>query len=363
MTMHEGLIDQSDKFKKRVASADLSQYKVIQRGQLVVGFPIDEGVLDFQSRYAEAIVSPAYGVWDLSDETRTDRNYLARFLRSPIALAYYRSKLRGSTARRRSLPSATFLELPIPHPPLDEQRRIAAILDQADALRAKRRQTLAHLDDLTQSIFLDMFGDPEDAIYAGRTVPLDEVVSDFQGGKNLVALDSIMSTRNRVLKISAVTQSHFRPNESKPVPDDYEPPANHYVHAGDLLISRANTTELVGATAFVAEAPPNLLLPDKLWRLVWRHPQETEPLYVWALFQTAAIRRQLSARSSGTGGSMKNISKAKMRTLPVPWPERTVQQAFVRRLRQAQSCRRRAAAADLDDLFASLQSRAFSGQL
>lgn len=63
MTMHEGLVDQQEKFKKRVASEDVSSYKVIERGQLVVGFPIDEGVLDFQTRYDRAIVSPAYGVW------------------------------------------------------------------------------------------------------------------------------------------------------------------------------------------------------------------------------------------------------------------------------------------------------------
>jgi type I restriction enzyme S subunit len=66
MTMHDGLVDQSAKFKKRVASADVSDYKVIKRGQMVVGFPIDEGVLDFQTLYDEGIVSPAYGVWELT---------------------------------------------------------------------------------------------------------------------------------------------------------------------------------------------------------------------------------------------------------------------------------------------------------
>ena len=59
MTMHDGLVDQADKFKKRVASSDTSQYKVVKRNQLVVGFPIDEGVLSFQNRYDHAIVSPA----------------------------------------------------------------------------------------------------------------------------------------------------------------------------------------------------------------------------------------------------------------------------------------------------------------
>lgn len=66
MTMHGGLVDQAIKFKKRVASTDTSQYKIVSHNQLVVGFPIDEGVLSFQKLYEKAIVSPAYDVWDLT---------------------------------------------------------------------------------------------------------------------------------------------------------------------------------------------------------------------------------------------------------------------------------------------------------
>lgn len=95
MTMHNGLVDQFDKFNKRVASQDTSAYKVIERGQLVVGFPIDEGVLDFQTMYDEAIVSPAYGVWELSGKYEVSREYLGAYLRSDHAIAYYKAKLQG----------------------------------------------------------------------------------------------------------------------------------------------------------------------------------------------------------------------------------------------------------------------------
>ena len=160
MTMHEGLVDQGVKFKKRVASANTNNYKLVRRNQLVVGFPIDEGVLSFQKLYDEAIVSPAYGTWRLRANAEVEPAYLERFLRSPRALAFYRAKLRGTTARRRALPRDVFLRLTIPLPPLAEQKRIAGILDAVDALRAKRREALAQLDTLLQSTFLDMFGDP-----------------------------------------------------------------------------------------------------------------------------------------------------------------------------------------------------------
>src|SRR5688572_10062344 len=159
MTMRDGLVDQSSKFNKRIASTDTSAYKVVRRGQLVVGFPIDEGVLSVQDIYDEAIVSPAYDVWDIH-HGRVLSEYLERFLRSPRALSYFSQKLRGTTARRRTLPDDLFLALSVPFPSLDEQRRIADILDKADAIRRKRKEAVALTEELLRSTFLEMFGDP-----------------------------------------------------------------------------------------------------------------------------------------------------------------------------------------------------------
>ena len=160
MTMHGGLIDQADKFKKRVASADTSQYKIVRRNQLVVGFPIDEGVLSFQDLYDEAIVSPAYDIWDVTEKEEVDTGYLERFLRSPRALAFYRAKLRGTTARRRTLPDDIFLLSSDSPSVFNGATANHEDLDHAEALRAKRQAALARLDPLTRSIFSDLFGDP-----------------------------------------------------------------------------------------------------------------------------------------------------------------------------------------------------------
>ena len=209
--------------------------------------------------------------------------------------------------------ATTLKVLKIPVPPLVEQRRIAEVLDRAEALRAKRRAVLAQLDTLTQAIFLDMFGDPATNPKRWPVRTVSHYVAEFQGGKSIDAQNGEnVVTRNRVLKVSAVTGMKFRAQESKPVPDDYEPPREHFARFGDLLFSRANTTELVGAVAYVDKTPPNLLLPDKLWRFVWRQPVMVEPLFVWALFQTPAIRREIGRRATGTSGSMKNISQEKV---------------------------------------------------
>ncbi|HEY9224284.1 MAG TPA: restriction endonuclease subunit S, partial [Variovorax sp.] len=90
---------------------------------------------------------------------RVDARYLVHFLRQERIRKQGESRMTGSAGQRR-VPEHFLAGLTIPLPPLPEQRRIAEILDKADALRAKRRAALAQLDSLTQSIFLDMFGDP-----------------------------------------------------------------------------------------------------------------------------------------------------------------------------------------------------------
>jgi type I restriction enzyme S subunit len=253
----------------------------------------------------------------------------------------------------------------IPLPPLSEQRRIAAILDQADALRAKRREALAKLDEMAQAIFVEMFGDLRENALKWPIYPVSHYVSEFQGGKSLEANGDEKSAKYRVLKISAVTGMMFRPTECKPLADDYEPPSEHFVRPGDLLFSRANTTELVGAVAYVEETPQNLVLPDKLWRFVFREPLLVDPLFVWALFQTPVVRDEIERRATGTSGSMKNISQGKLLSLPTILPPLEKQQEFTLRLREVQSLKASQSifAGEADTLFTALQHRAFSGSL
>lgn len=245
----------------------------------------------------------------------------------------------------------------VPQPPLDEQRRIAAILDKADGIRIKQKRVVDHLGGLADALFLDMFGDPDLAL-ASRSIVRFGDVADLQGGRNLVADDQEAFSEFRVLKISAVTSGQFRPAESKALPSGYRPPADHLVRSGDLLISRANTSELVGAVAYVEDSPPNLVLPDKIWRFVWRD-EESVPLYYRALFRTGSVRRRISQLSSGTGGSMKNISKAKLAELELPRVSSHQQREFARRIEAIPV----PALSEFDELFVSLQSRAFRGEL
>ncbi len=252
----------------------------------------------------------------------------------------------------------------IPLPPLAEQRRIASILDQADELRQKRQQAIEKLDQLLQATFIDMFGDPVSNPKGWDLVRVGEVVDEFIGGKNIECPDESDSDY-KILKVSAVTSKVYKPNESKFAPNTFEPNPLAIVEKGDLLFSRANTTELVAATAYVWETPENIVLPDKLWKFSISDESKVNKLYLWDLFKNIEFRNELSKLSSGTSGSMKNISKGKLNELKMPLPPKELQDKFaefstklwgqIKTFQQSSD--------SLDSLFNSLQNQAFNGTL
>ena len=160
MTMHDGIVFQNDRFKKDIASIDRSNYSVVGFNQLVVSFPIDEGVLAVQDITDAGIVSPAYKIWDI-DQAKLVPKYLEMWLRSPRSIDYYKSKLRGTTARRRSIPEEDFLGMRVNVLPMEEQERIVDLITRVNGVILLRKQQLSALDGLIKARFVEMFGDPK----------------------------------------------------------------------------------------------------------------------------------------------------------------------------------------------------------
>jgi len=159
MTMRDGLMFQSGRFKKQIASVDQSNYQIVSRHQLVEGFPIDEGVLSVQELTDEGIVSPAYKIWDV-DMTKVEPVFLELALRSQRSIEYYKSKLRGTTARRRSITDTEFCAMRIPCPDLNEQKKIIDLIEKIKIIKQKREEELYELDNLIKARFVELFGDP-----------------------------------------------------------------------------------------------------------------------------------------------------------------------------------------------------------
>ena len=293
-----------------------------------------------------------------------DADFFYHLLGSKAIYAEFERRASGATVKNLNIDLVRGVRIPLP--PVGEQRRVAAILDKADELRAKRRAAIAQLDVLTQSIFLDMFGDPVKNDRGWPTTTVGHFVAGFETGKNLVADDEDDNSDGlRVLKVSAVTSLSFRPEESKALPPGYVPPPSHFVRRGDLLFSRANTQELIGATALVEHAWEGLVLPDKLWRFIWHDEPRADPQFVHWLFRQPRLRFELGRRATGTSGSMKNISQEKVLDIKMGLPKLPMQREFgriaytINRLRQIGE----EALSTTNTMFTSLQHRAFRGEL
>ena len=183
MTMHDGLVFQGEKFKKVIASKDTSDYKVVYRNQLVISFPIDEGVLAAQRITDVGIVSPAYGIWDI-DQSQILPEFLEYALRCDRAIQYYKAKLRGSTARRRSLPTPTLLAFTIPLPDMDGQKSILDRVHKTRTIIEKRKVQIEKLDDLIKARFVELFGDIKTNEHGWKKCTFKDVSTKITDGEH-----------------------------------------------------------------------------------------------------------------------------------------------------------------------------------
>lgn len=344
----------------------VKQEQRIKAGDLAICMSSGSPAIVGKSAYANNDLDGSVGAFCAIIRFKNTLNHRfgAYWFKSPEYLQWRDTKAKG--ANIQNLRRSELESILLPVPPLPEQARIVKLLDEADALQKLRNQADKRSAELIPALFNEMFGDPCVNPKGWQTFPVSSFVADLQGGRSVnPAGAEEKKGLFRVLKISAVTGGTFLSGESKPVTAGYDPPKNHIVRPGDLLFSRANTTELVGATTFVFETPPNLLLPDKLWRFVWKQPMTVHPLYIWFFFQSSSIRRELGKRATGTGGSMKNISKPKVMSLEVPLPPYHLQNEFsslvaeIRAMESDQSSSRQS----LDALFQSMLHRTFQGEL
>lgn len=134
-----------------------------------------------------------------------------------------------------------------------------------------------------------------------------------------------------VLKVGAVNYQRFRDEQHKALPETLMPRPHLEVRVDDVLMSRANTRELVGSVAYVAKTRPKLMLCDKLYRLL-PDTQMILPEYLSLALSRSSVREQLEPAATGASSSMQNISQEIVRSLVIPVPSRDVQRE---RLEQA----------------------------
>lgn len=301
----------------------------------------------------------ASGEWIVFRDRRIYPNYLRHFLISDPFHKQFMMTVAGVGGSLLRARPADVARIDIHLPPLDEQRRIAAILDKADDLRQKRKRAIALLDSLTQSIFLEMFGDTianprqlptaslEDLVSSTRKITYgilmpgeDQTngvpyvrVTDIQGGEVLVG---------QLRRTTAVIANDYRRSALK---------------NGDLLISIRGH---VGRMAIAPQACEGANITQDTARLAL---VGANPVYVMNALATDGAQHWMRQRTKGA--AVRGINLGDLKRFPVPLPSAELQHRFAREAASIASLlvKSRAEMTLLEEQFAALQHRAFSGQL
>lgn len=332
----------------------------VQPGDLLVSWSATLGVFEWDGPDIAYLNQHIFRV--VPDLQKVDKRYLRHALE--LALLDMRRHLHGATMLHVN--RGEFLSTKLYLPPLPEQRRIAAILDKADALRTKRREAWAQLDRLARSIFVEMFGDPVANDKGWERQPLGNLLSGIDSGWSPVCLDRPAEAGEwGVLKLGAVTSCEFDHRANKALPSGVEPVAGIEVKPGDLLFSRKNTYELVAACAFVESTRPRLMMSDLIFRLQVQDKANVNKRFLHALLTNSRKRAEVQKLAGGSAGSMPNISKAKLLGMQVELPPIALQDEFAARIGGTRRLKatNQSAAVEADLMFAALQHRAFRGEL
>ena len=289
-------------------------------------------------------------------QDRLDGRFLARWLALEFERRVFQNMCRQwvnqATVSRDSL-----LGLRIPLPPLAEQRRIAEVLDRAEALRAKRRAALAQLDSLTQSLFLDLFGDPATNPKNWPTGTLGEVATFVGGGTPSRARPefyegSICWATSKDMKCEFLDDTQEHITEAA-----IEQSATNLVPPGTILV-------VVKSKILAHSLPVAITRVPTCFGQDLKGIKVSEPCDV--AFVTTALRsgkRWLLEQARGI--NTEGLTLDHLKAFPLPRPPIKLQREFARRVGAVEKLKtaQRASLAEQDALFASLQQRAFSGEL
>lgn len=158
---------------------------------------------------------------------------------------------------------------------------------------------------------------------------LESLISWFDAGVSVNSDDRpAMPDEFGVLKVSAVTEGVFRPSENKVISATEHRRACVNPKKDRLIMSRANTPELVGATAYIGQDYPNLFLSDKLWQFEPRNEKEISMRWLGQLLASPDYRKRLGEIATGSSRSMKNISQEAVMHLELPVPKKAEQEVI-----------------------------------
>lgn len=290
------------------------------------------------------------------------------------------TKYQGGSNNLRNLKFKDYSKIEIPLPSLAEQKIIAEKLDtllaQVDSTKARLEQIPQTLKRFRQAVLAAAVKGNLTEEWRERNSfnfnkwensTLGSIVKKIEAGKNLKCIETPPNDEQYgIVKISAVTWGEYNEEESKTLPEHSLFIESRRIAVGDFLISRANTLELLGNPVIVKRVTKNLMLSDKVLRLVMA---DNDKSWVNIFLRSFYGRREIEFRSTGNQLSMRNIGQKALLEIPIPRPPIKEQHEIVSRVEQlfayADSIEKQVnnALARVNNLTQSILAKAFRGEL
>lgn len=297
-----------------------SSAKLVAEGTLLIAMYGSIGKLGIAGRTMATNQAIAFAY---PDESVLTAKFLFWYLRSQRA----ELNAGGKGATQSNISQTVLKGWPIPVPPLDEQRRIVDAIEThlshldagVESLQRAKRNLERMRKAVRETAASGGFTHSPKVRESWPVRKLGQLIERIETGKSVRAHPRPARIEEwGVIKVSAMTWGEFDEEENKAIPLGITVNPVHEIHAGDLLLSRANTSEYVGATVIAGSPRPRLLLSDKSMRLVT--VDGIHKPWLQMVLASPGLRSQMSAVATGTSDSMRNISQAKVRNLDLVVP-------------------------------------------
>lgn len=290
---------------------------------------------------------------------RADAGYVRHWLLSPPGQRAMTGVTVGTT--RASLNIGTLRKVQIPLPPLAEQRRIAAILDKADAIRRKHAQATRVAGELLRGVFLDLFGDPvvnERGWPARQLIDVAEIGSGIMKGRDFGSHDVVDLP---YLRVANVQDGYLDLDEIKTITVRSDEIEKYRLMAGDVLMTEGGDYDKLGRGAIWRAQIPDCVHQNHIYRIRPR-AGVLVPEYLSALGGSQYGKRYFMSCAKQTTG-IATINKTQLGRFPVLLPPLELQRKYARLVQQQEAALERvaSAAASADSLHSSIQRIMFNG--
>jgi type I restriction enzyme S subunit len=281
-----------------------------------------------------------------------DSDFFYHLLRSQVIYTEFARLAAGATVKNLNIELVSRVKVRLP--PLSEQRRIAEVLDRAEALRAKRRGALAEFDGLTRAVFSEMFGDPANNHHRWLVAKLGDVARTTSGGTPGRGVPEYFGGPIPWVKSGELHQETVTITEETLTVRGVAESSAKVMPPGTVLVAMYGATVGAVATLGIAAATNQAVCCIQPSR-------ELEPVYLVHLLKHLTP----SLLAKRVGGAQPNLSQELLRNMHIVVPPHDAQHEFSKRIRAINRLKasQRASLAEMDSLFASLQHRAFRGEL